>query len=235
MPALQQDFGLSRTAAIAGVTLTVLGFAAGPLLFGPASELFGRRPVYVVTGLGYTAFAWGAAEANNAATLLVTRFLLGFFGSSSINNVPASVGDYTTLEQRGIFTILYAICAFGGPALGPLCSAFIEAGAGYRWNFRVVAIFITVTSIAAALVPETHAPTLMKKRVKKQGNAPPPLTRAQILGTFKVALARPLTYLVKGERKVARSRKIGYSICSSAMEMPMLSSSSCSSQNLSCR
>ncbi|KAK4056382.1 hypothetical protein OIO90_002525 [Microbotryomycetes sp. JL221] len=195
LPALMREFNLSRTAAIVGVTLTVLGFAAGPLLFGPSSEVLGRRPVYVVTGVGYIAFAWGAAFANNAALLLISRFFIGFFGSSAINTVPASIGDFTTLVQRGPFTILYALCAFGGPGLGPLCSAFIETYAGFRWNLRVMAIFITITTIAAAMVPETHAPTILKRKLEKQGQPAPKLSPGKVVGVYKTAMSRPLVYL----------------------------------------
>ena len=162
---------------------------------GPASEVFGRRAVYAVFGLLFSAFAWGAAFAPNLATLLVCRFLLGFFGGASINNVPASVSDFTNAEQRVPYTVCYALMAFGGPALGPLCANFIQRDAGFRWNLRVEAILISVTSIGAALVPETHAPTILKRRLAREGCAPPKLSLSKVLGVFKVALSRPLLYL----------------------------------------
>ena len=46
-----------------------------------------------------------------------------------------------------------------------------------------------------ALVPETHGPTLLKWRVAKEGNAPPPLSGPAILDVYKVALSRPIIYL----------------------------------------
>lgn len=46
-------FDVSQELAIAGVTFTVLGFAAGPLLCAPSSELYGRRAVYIVCGVFY--------------------------------------------------------------------------------------------------------------------------------------------------------------------------------------
>ncbi|KAJ7146047.1 major facilitator superfamily domain-containing protein [Mycena epipterygia] len=195
LPTLMQRYHISQEVAILGVTFTVLGFAAGPLLFGPASELYGRRAVYVFSGLFYSAFSFGAAFAPNAAGLLVFRFLLGFFGASAINNVPASIGDYSTPIERGKYSILYALFAFGGPSLGPLSSAFIQRDAGFQWNFRVMAIFSTVLSIAVAFIPETHGPTLLKWRIAKEGNAPPPLKFGKVVSVFKVALARPLLYL----------------------------------------
>ncbi|KDE07235.1 hypothetical protein MVLG_02457 [Microbotryum lychnidis-dioicae p1A1 Lamole] len=192
---IEARFRITQEVAILGVTLMVLGFAAGPLLFGPLSEVYGRRPVYVVTGLCYSAFSFGAAFADSTASLLAFRFFMGFFGSSSINNVPASIGDFTTPLERGPYTILYALSAFGGPSLGPLCSPYIEARIGWRWNFRVMAIFSTVMSILVALAPETHGPTILKAKIKREGNAPPALTFIQAINVYKVAIKRPLLYL----------------------------------------
>ncbi|KAJ6482919.1 major facilitator superfamily domain-containing protein [Mycena vitilis] len=181
LPALIQRFHVSEEVALLGVTFTVLGFAAGPLLFGPASELYGRRAVYTISGLCYSAFSIGIAFTPNAASLLIFRFFMGFFGAASINNVPASIGDYTTPLNRGVYAIAYAVMAFGGPALGPLISPFIQHDAGFR--------------ILVALIPETHAPTLLRWRIAKEGNAPPPLKFGKIVAVFKSALARPMIYL----------------------------------------
>ncbi|KAJ7902881.1 major facilitator superfamily domain-containing protein [Mycena olivaceomarginata] len=195
VPALMQRYNISQEVAILGVTLTVFGFAAGPLLFGPASELFGRQLVYRICGFGFTAFSFGAAFAPNASSLLIFRFFVGFFGSASINNVPASIGDYTTPLERGRYTISYALFAFGGPALGPLASAFIQQDAGFRWNLRVMAIFCAVLSILVALAPETHGPTLLKWRMAKEGKTPPRQDFGKVMFVFKGALARPIIYL----------------------------------------
>ncbi|GAA5902182.1 uncharacterized protein JCM6883_001321 [Sporobolomyces salmoneus] len=202
--AIERHFYIGQEAAILGVTLTVLGFAAGPLLAGPSSELFGRRAVYCVSGVFYSAFSFGAAFANNAAALLIFRFLLGFFGSASINNVPASIGDFTIPLNRATYTSLYSIMAFGGPALGPLCSSFIETDVGFRWNLIVMAIFSTVTSLVVAFVPETHGPTLAKKRQRaelakseKEGVAKvEKVTFRTVLGVYKQALKRPVLFFL---------------------------------------
>ncbi|KAF7307830.1 MFS transporter [Mycena kentingensis (nom. inval.)] len=191
LPALMQHFHVSQEVALLGVTLTVFGFAAGPIVFGPASEIWGRAPVYRFAGLFYSGFSIASAFAPSAPSLLVFRFLVGFFGAASINNVPASIGDFTHLEERGLYTILYALMAFGGPSLGPLVSAFIQHDVGFRWNLRVMAILSTVLSILVALVPETHGPTIMKRRNKE--SAKPDVYK--ILTVFQSVLARPIIYL----------------------------------------
>ncbi|KAM0748001.1 MFS general substrate transporter [Meredithblackwellia eburnea MCA 4105] len=195
LTALEKRFNTSQEVALLGITLFVLGFAAGPLLLGPSSELFGRRAVYVTTAIFYSGFSFGAAWVNNLPGLLVLRFLMGFAGAASINNVPASVGDFTIPANRNQYTILYALCAFGGPSLGPLCSNFIETGAGWQWNLRVQAILNTICSICVCFVPETHGPTLYKWRQKKEGKQPPKLKLGQVIGVYKTALSRPILYL----------------------------------------
>ena len=44
IPGIIQNYGVSRQAAIVGVSIYVLGFAIGPMLFSPMSEIVGRRP-----------------------------------------------------------------------------------------------------------------------------------------------------------------------------------------------
>lgn len=63
----------------------------------------------------------------------------------------------------------------------------------------MMAIFAGVMTIAVSFCPESHAPTLLKRRIKRAGNAPPSLTTQQIVNIYKVALARPLLYLFTGE------------------------------------
>ncbi|KAK5279241.1 hypothetical protein LTR16_007852, partial [Cryomyces antarcticus] len=43
------EFGVSSEVVTLGVSLFVLGFAIGPLLWAPLSEIFGRQILYIVT------------------------------------------------------------------------------------------------------------------------------------------------------------------------------------------
>ncbi|KAF7307797.1 MFS transporter [Mycena kentingensis (nom. inval.)] len=196
IPALVREFHSSLEVSLLGVSLTVFGLAAGPLIFGPASEVFGRRVVYLIAGLGYSAFSIGVAFAQNTGGILALRFLVGFFGSGSINNVPASIGDFTTLQERLGYSSIYALMAFGGPSLGPLLSAFIQTEAGFRWNLRVIAIFSTVTSILVALLPETHGPTLLKWRLQRENkHDAPSMNFGRTFEVMKLSILRPVIYL----------------------------------------
>jgi len=75
------SFQCSKTAATLGVTTFLIGFATGPLLFAPLSEVWGRRLVFCITLFLFLCFDIGCALAPNLAALLIFRFLCGFFGS----------------------------------------------------------------------------------------------------------------------------------------------------------
>lgn len=62
-----------------------------------------------------------------------------------------------------------------------------------------MAIFSGIMSLLVVFVPETHGPTLLKWRIKKEGNAPPALSARQVVTVYKVALARPIVYLFTGK------------------------------------
>ncbi|KAJ5892388.1 hypothetical protein N7504_009079 [Penicillium tannophilum] len=50
------DFQCSREVAFLGISLFVLGFAVGPLLWAPLSEAYGRRKVLSLSLMSFTVF-----------------------------------------------------------------------------------------------------------------------------------------------------------------------------------
>jgi MFS transporter, DHA1 family, multidrug resistance protein len=73
-----------------GTSLFVLGFAAGPVIFAPTSELIGRRSPLVIGLFGSAVFTVGAAASKDIQTLIICRFFGGVFGASPLCVVPVS-------------------------------------------------------------------------------------------------------------------------------------------------
>ena len=115
-----REFGSSEEVGILGISLFVLGFAIGPLLWAPMSELFGRQYLFIGTYGALTAFNAGAAGANSMATLIILRFFAGAFGSSPLTNAGGVIADMFAAEQRGIAMSFFAAAPFMGPVLGPI-------------------------------------------------------------------------------------------------------------------
>ena len=110
---------ISSEVAVLPVSFYILGFAFGPLLWAPVSEVWGRKwsmePAMFCLGL----FSIGTATSTSAASVLITRFFGGVFGSAPVSNVAAALGDIWAPRARGIAVTFYAVAVVGGPTLGP--------------------------------------------------------------------------------------------------------------------
>lgn len=87
VPQLMEEFGSTNT-LLAGfvVSVYVLGFAIGPLILAPASELVGRAIIYHICNVGFTVFSVACAVSTNLGMLIVFRFFQGCFGSAPVTN-----------------------------------------------------------------------------------------------------------------------------------------------------
>ncbi|KAK1766625.1 MFS transporter [Phialemonium atrogriseum] len=164
---VMQRFDVSEEVATLGLSLFVLGFALGPLIWAPLSEMYGRKSVFVVSYTAYTAFSVAAACAPNITALLVLRFLASAAGSSSMTNAGGVVADMFSKAERGLATGLFATAPFLGPALGPIAGGFLNESQGWRWILGLVAILGGVMWIATMLATrETYAPFILRCRAK---------------------------------------------------------------------
>jgi MFS family permease len=82
--------GVSVTVASYSTTITIVVAGVAPLIYSPISNLYGRRPVYIITtaiGFGVNA---GSAVANSWGPLLAARAFVGV-GTSVGMGIGASV------------------------------------------------------------------------------------------------------------------------------------------------
>ena len=162
------DFDASSELFAAGISLFVLGFAVGPPLWGPLSELYGRRPLFIVTIGFMVAFVGATAGCENTASLLVLRFLGGTFGASPLTNAGGVIADIFPISQLAFASSIFAAAPFLGPMLGPIIGSFVSITVGWRWVQGICCIFIGVVWIAGImLVPETYAPVLLRRTAKR--------------------------------------------------------------------
>lgn len=202
-----KEFGISQEVATLGISLFVLGFAVGPLIWAPMSELYGRQYLFTGTYMMLTVFNAGAAGSNSAATLIVLRFLAGTFGSSPLTNAGGVISDLMPANQRGIGMSIFAAAPFLGPVIGPIVGGFAGETIGWRWVEGIMAIFTgSLWIFGTFFIPETYSPVILRRRAaklskmtgkhyisvleKRQGKT----TAAQ---AFKKSLSRPWVLLFR--------------------------------------
>lgn len=79
-----KEFGVSEEVMVLGVSLFVLGFAFGPIVFGPMSELYGRKLPLFFGMFTFAIFNIPVAVATNLQTIFICRFFGGFFASAPL-------------------------------------------------------------------------------------------------------------------------------------------------------
>ncbi|CAH0053558.1 unnamed protein product [Clonostachys solani] len=159
------SFHVSQEVATLGVSIFVLGFAVGPLIWAPLSELYGRRNIFIITFMVLTVFNVGATCAMNIQTLLTLRFFASAFGSSILTNAGGVIADMFDQSERGLATSIFAMAPFMGPVIGPIVGGFLGQAEGWRWLHGLFAIFTGVLWILGIfLFPETYAPFTLRRR-----------------------------------------------------------------------
>ncbi|WPH05002.1 MFS general substrate transporter [Acrodontium crateriforme] len=169
--AAAKEFGVSTEIMIFATALFVLGFACGPIVWGPLSELYGRKlPLF--TGLAcFAVFQIPCAMAPNLGTLLLCRFIGGFFGCAPLSIVGGALADFWIPVDRGIAVSIFSGATFLGPTMGPLVGGYLTQtpGLGWRWTAWVT-LFATMFfgSISWFVYPESFSPVLLQRRARRR-------------------------------------------------------------------
>lgn len=87
---------------------TKLGYAMGPSVFAPMSELYGRRVPVIVAAVGFGIFNTAVAVAKDYQTLTISRFFSGFFGSAPLAITGAVFADMFDNKTRGVAVATFA-------------------------------------------------------------------------------------------------------------------------------
>ena len=144
VPEVMAEFHSTNT-TLAGfvVSVYVLGYAFGPLIIAPLSELYGRLPVYHVSNILFVVFTVACAVASNLNMLIGFRFLQGTFGSTPLTIGGGTIADMIVQEKRGGVMAIWALGPLMGPVIGPVAGGYLSQGKGWRWVFWVIAMAVS--------------------------------------------------------------------------------------------
>ena len=166
IPATSKLFSLSTTVMTLGTSLNLLGWTVGPIVWGPFSELYGRRPPLVIGVGGMCLMQVGVGVAQNSYTIFLCRFFGGVLGVAPLCVVGGALADFWDPVQRGVAVGIYAMCTFIGPVAAPISGGYIaQSHLGWRWTQYISVILIGFFwSVAVVFLPETcHAQILQAK------------------------------------------------------------------------
>ncbi|KAJ5734607.1 hypothetical protein N7533_013010 [Penicillium manginii] len=172
----------SETQQVLPTSVYLIGYVTGPLVFGPMSEVYGRRLVMMGTFIVFTLFTLATALSPNWVSFLIFRTIVGICASCPIAVTGGLFSDvYRSPLARGRMMALSMAVTTAGPQFAPMISGFL-AQAGWRWVFWVSLILAAVTLGPVLYLPETFAPVL------KQADRP----KSRDEGILVKAFTRPV-------------------------------------------
>lgn len=177
---VMETFGVDDTKAALGLSIFVLGYGVGPLIFSPLSEIpsIGRNPVYAVTMIFFVIFSLpaslaygnlpGGYSSGSFGGFIFLRFLQGFFGSPCLASGAASLGDMFSLLHLPYALAGWVSAGFSAPALGPLLSGYSVPAKGWRWSMlEILWAAVPCTIVMLLFLPETSAPNILLRRARR--------------------------------------------------------------------
>lgn len=159
LPDLAQDLHVSETLAEYTLTIYLLGFAIGTLLWGKVSDRYGRRPCLLLGLLIYVIGCIGCYISDTISLLMISRFIQAFGGSTGSVLGQAIARDVFHGAERGkVYSIVTTALSFA-PAIGPVIGGGIDQIFGWSAIFLfLVAAGLLVTISTYFNLAETHFP-----------------------------------------------------------------------------
>jgi EmrB/QacA subfamily drug resistance transporter len=156
LPAIKSDLGIGTSELEWVVTAYALTFAVLLLTGGKLGDLYGRRLIFTIGLVVFTASSLACGLSSSAAELIGARAVQGV-GSALM--MPATLSIITATfaaRERGMAIGIWAGVSAMALAIGPLLGGLITENISWNWIFFVnVPIGILGVIAAIVIVPES--------------------------------------------------------------------------------
>lgn len=133
-----------------------LGSFVGSLVFTPAADRFGRKPVILAGLLIAVPFLFLMGTAESVRSLIWMQFFGGFALMGTVPIVLALAGEFMPKHARVTFTMLVWIGFNLGSIVTGIVAARIAAGGDWHYLFDIAgALALVVAPVALLFLPES--------------------------------------------------------------------------------
>ncbi|HXE22000.1 MAG TPA: DHA2 family efflux MFS transporter permease subunit [Rhodoferax sp.] len=112
----------------AAITLPLTGWLCG---------MWGRRKVFIVSVLGFTAASALCGLSSSLVGIVLARLLQGVFGAALVPLSQAVLLDINPREKIGQAMAIWGAGIMVGPILGPLLGGWLTENYNWRWVFFI--------------------------------------------------------------------------------------------------
>lgn len=159
MPVIAQDLGASVSASQATLMAFFISFGVSQLVYGPATDVMGRKPPLYFGLVVFALASVGCAMSPSINLLIGMRFIQGI-GAAAVMSIPRAVirDCYTGNEATRLMSTIMRIIAVS-PMFAPLLGSAVIVPFGWRAVFIAVALATGLGFLMARFaLPETLKP-----------------------------------------------------------------------------
>lgn len=143
LPEMTEVFRCDAATVQLGLTFCMVGLAAGQMIFGPASDKYGRRPVLILSLVIFVAASVICCFSGSVALFTAARFLQGIGGAGGIVLSRAIAADmYSDKELAKLIAILSAI-----NNLAPIAAPVAGGGVAHAWGWQGIFVILLILGI----------------------------------------------------------------------------------------
>jgi len=174
LPALP-SIGQSLNASVGTVQASLMAFfialGIGQLIYGPLSDMLGRKPALYFGLTFFAVSSIGCAIAPNIHILIILRFLQGLGASAGMVVPRAVVRDLHTGHEAARLMSLLMLVFSVSPILAPLTGSLLIDWSGWRAVFWAVtiaallALILLTTSLSETRLPSERAESSLRKTI----------------------------------------------------------------------
>ncbi|KAF2709802.1 MFS general substrate transporter [Pleomassaria siparia CBS 279.74] len=160
-----EEWHVSSVAALVGITTFTTGFGIAPMVLAPLSEINGRRPVFIASGILFVICQLCTGLTRSYPGMLVVRFFVGVGGSTFSTMVGGVVSDIYHTEDRNKPMALFSGGALFGTGFGPFICGYIAQNTTWRWIFYMQAITCSImVAIITIVFKETRGSVILSRK-----------------------------------------------------------------------
>ncbi|MGW4485337.1 MFS transporter [Amycolatopsis sp. NPDC004368] len=158
LPALLKipSWGLDPNSASLISVVGLLGVAVGALTVGPASDLFGRRGMMLLTVTSFSLFTLLCAVVDDPWLFGVLRFLAGLGLGGVLPTALALITEYARVGRGGSSTTVLMTGYHVGAVLTALLGILVVERFGWQWMFVIgAAPAVVLVPLMVRFLPES--------------------------------------------------------------------------------
>ncbi|MDE7397697.1 MAG: multidrug effflux MFS transporter [Muribaculum sp.] len=155
IPSMMKEFHTTPSMTQMGISMAMIGMGIGSVLWGSASDRYGRKPILIVSLIIFVLSTVMSLFATGITFFIICRLFQGVGAGGAMvlsTSIPADV--YMGRQLAKLMAIVGAINGVA-PALGPVLGGFMADSVGWRGIFVVLLVIGVVMTFWTTRYHET--------------------------------------------------------------------------------